>query len=254
MILGIYRTTYLFKLLYILLSLFLISHTAQANMFSSTDKRVDILELYTSEGCSSCPPADKWLSALQQQQGLWSQFIPLAFHVDYWDWIGWTDRYADKRFSQRQYTYTDSKNLSSVYTPAMVLNGQEWRKRPWITFPDQNQESAGTLSVNISNKQLNANYQTTLAKNQSLVLNIALLGFGLESTIKSGENQGKTLNHDFVVLGYKTVAMQPAQDSFIANAISLPDTLQQSDRQAIAIWVNTLHQLTPLQATGGWLD
>ncbi len=243
-----------YQLFSTILFLSLTSHIANSEQFSSTGTRVDVLELYTSEGCSSCPPADKWLSTLTQQRGLWSQFIPLAFHVDYWDYIGWTDRFANKRFNQRQSTYAENKHLNAVYTPAMLLNGQEWRKRPWNKFPLDKQTNAGTLSININDHRLNATYQTDLARNQSLVLNIALLGFGMESAIDKGENRGKTLSHDFVVLAYKTVAMQPTQDAFTANDINLPKSDLPSDQHAIASWVNTLSDQTPIQATGGWLD
>ncbi len=61
---------------------------------ASGDTRVNLLELYTSEGCSSCPPADRWLSGLRQDPRLWRQLVPVAFHVDYWDGIGWPDRFA----------------------------------------------------------------------------------------------------------------------------------------------------------------
>ena len=235
------------------LSLCLMSYSANAETYSSGNQQVNLIELYTSEGCNGCPPADEWLSSLEQKAGLWSEFIPLAFHVDYWDYIGWTDRFADNRFNQRQYSYVDTKNLSSVYTPGMLLNGQEWRKRPWDKFPNQNQDNAGTLCIDVNNNQLNANYQSSMTKNQSLVLNIALLGFDLESNIDSGENHGKTLNHNFVVLGYKTVAMQPTRTDFESKQINLPQTLQTSERIAIATWVSTLQNLSPLQATGGWL-
>jgi len=64
------------------------SQAAYAQTFNSSTQQVNLIELYTSEGCSSCPPADKWLNSLKEQQGLWTEFIPLAFHVDYWDYIG----------------------------------------------------------------------------------------------------------------------------------------------------------------------
>ncbi len=99
-----------------------LSLTASAQTFTSTDKRVSVLELYTSEGCSSCPPADEWLSKLKQDDRLWSEIIPLAFHVDYWDYIGWQDPFANKRYSQRQRQYARDKNVRTVYTPGTLLN------------------------------------------------------------------------------------------------------------------------------------
>jgi hypothetical protein len=75
----------------------------------------------------SCPPADEWLGRQKEATELWQRLIPLAFHVDYWDYLGWWDRFASAEFSQRQRDYRHSGGLGSVYTPGVVVNGQEWR-------------------------------------------------------------------------------------------------------------------------------
>ena len=95
----------------------------------SPPTQVDLIELYTSEGCSSCPPADRWVSSLQDEPGLWRDFIPLAFHVDYWDYIGWVDRFASPAFTARQYRYAAQQSMRTVYTPGFFNNGKEWRWR-----------------------------------------------------------------------------------------------------------------------------
>src|SRR6266704_4718971 len=74
--------------------------------FQSSGKQTALIELYTSEGCSSCPPAETWLSRLKESPGLWKDFVPLAFHVDYWDYLGWRAPWASKSFSDRQRAYT----------------------------------------------------------------------------------------------------------------------------------------------------
>jgi len=79
----------------------LVSATSQAATYMSTAKQVGMLELYTSEGCSSCPPADRFVSTLKNEDGLLSEFIPLAFRVDYWDYIGWKDKFASAEYSHR---------------------------------------------------------------------------------------------------------------------------------------------------------
>lgn len=81
-----------------------------------------VIELYTSEGCDSCPPADRWFSGLKNEAARGS-IVPLAFHVDYWDYIGWKDPYASKFSTKRQKQYAESFKLSFVYTPQMVVNG-----------------------------------------------------------------------------------------------------------------------------------
>jgi hypothetical protein len=231
-----------------------LSQTAYGQTFNSSDKQVSLIELYTSEGCSSCPPADKWLNSLKGEQGLWTDFIPLAFHVDYWDYIGWKDPFADPSYTQRQYRYNEHKNIRSIYTPGVVVNGQEWRLWRRSTLPTVDTRGAGQLNVNINQNQLSAQYQADIPRNQTLVLNIALLGFDLTSKVKKGENVGRTFEHDFVVIGYRTIAMQPNSQGFIADAVTFPTTSIASQRTAIATWVNTPSNPTPLQATGGWLN
>jgi len=178
------------------------SQAAYGQAFNSSDKQVNLIELYTSEGCSSCPPADHWLSELKGKQGLWTDFIPVAFHVDYWDYIGWQDPYAHSRHTKRHYRYQENNNIRSVYTPAVVFNGSEWPSWRRSDLPDLKKPKAGQLNIDIKQDQLTAQYQTKLPRNQSLVLNIAILGFDLTSKVKKGENKGRTLKHEFVVLGY----------------------------------------------------
>src|SRR6266576_6091859 len=86
-------------------------------VFESGPQKVHLLELFTSQGCSSCPPAEAWLSKLKGEPGLWKDFVPLAFHVDYWDRLGWRDPWANKSFSDRQRAYAKQWRSDSVYTP-----------------------------------------------------------------------------------------------------------------------------------------
>jgi hypothetical protein len=230
------------------------SQAAYTQTFSSSAQQVNLIELYTSEGCSSCPPADKWLNDLKDQKGLWSEFIPLAFHVDYWDYIGWQDPFADSRHSQRQYRYQATDNIRSVYTPAVVINGNEWRAWRRDILPKNQNSNAGKLKIELEKNQLSARYQADIPLNQSLVLNIAILGFDLTSKVNKGENSGRTLKHEFVVLAYRAIAMQPSQAGFNTNNVILPSTSVNSRQTALATWVSTPKNPTPLQATGGWLN
>jgi hypothetical protein len=92
---------------------------AQELRFQSSAKQVALIELYTSEGCSSCPPAEAWLSQLKADPGLWTSFVPIAFHVDYWDNLGWRDRFAAEKFTARQRAYAVEWSGDSLYTPAL---------------------------------------------------------------------------------------------------------------------------------------
>ena len=95
--------------------------------FDSGKARGHLVELFTSEGCSSCPLADRWLSTLERDNRLWKSVFPIAFHVDYWDYIGWPDRFAVPRHSHRQREHRGLGNVYSVYTPGFVVAGREWR-------------------------------------------------------------------------------------------------------------------------------
>ena len=238
----------------IILSLF--CPTTFSQTFTSTTKPIQLIELYTSEGCSSCPPADKWLNKLRFHPKLWSDFIPVAFHVDYWDYIGWHDPFASKQFSLRQRQYARESNLSSVYTPAMLVNGVEWtswRRQSRLKLSSIS-SNTGTLSVRLNNGKISAHYQPTEPQASGLVLNVAILGFDIESKINAGENNGRTFNHDFIVLGFQRLAMEIIEDgSFSATLEQLPTLSQQSTKLAISTWVNSEESLTPLQTTGGWI-
>ena len=101
--------------------------------FEGGDTQVALVELYTSEGCSSCPPAEARLAKLRDDPELWKTIVPVAFHVDYWDGLGWPDRFASKAFTLRQYDYAARWRNGSVYTPAFVQNGRrchETRRGP----------------------------------------------------------------------------------------------------------------------------
>ena len=100
---------------------------AAETRFESGPQQTALVELYTSEGCSSCPPAEAWMSRLQGDPGLWKKFVPIAFHVDYWDRLGWRDRFSSRQWTERQSRYAALWQSESVYTPAVVLSGKELR-------------------------------------------------------------------------------------------------------------------------------
>jgi len=232
--------------------LMMISSITSAQTFESGNKPVALIELYTSEGCSSCPPADRWLSSLVDDENLWSGFVPLAFHVDYWDYIGWKDPYASKEYSQRQRRYASQFGESTVYTPGMRKNGEEWRSWRFFGQPESTQKiDPGNVSITVDEKgAFTAKYQEgNDIESQSLQLNIAILGLGLSNDVTRGENRGKTLEHDFVVLGVSRYA------SLEKNVWQgkLPEPSVNAPRFAIAAWVSEGQYLKPIQATGGFL-
>ena len=171
--------------------------------FSSGEARVNLVELYTSEGCSSCPPAEKWMNRLKEDPRLWQHFVPLAFHVDYWDYIGWKDPFASPDYGLRQRNYKQLGNIHTVYTPGMLLNGKEWRKWHYKRSVPLNGEMAGNLDVVLNGSKLIASYAPLNSQGDEWEINVAILGFDLHSRVKAGENFGRKLDQDFVVLAHK---------------------------------------------------
>ena len=230
----------------------LMTLTSQAQHFESNAEQVPLIELYTSQGCSSCPPADRWLSALSDDEQLWKGFVPMAFHVDYWDYIGWKDPFASKEYSQRQRRYAREFSENTVYTPGMRKSGEEWRRwRFWGTPTDGAQQQVGKISITVAqDRTFTATFDNPeLAEKQSLQLNVAILGVGLETDVTRGENHGKTLKHDFVVLGISQFSSSQVgmwQGQLPAASVDAP-------RYAVAAWITKGGRLAPIQATGGYL-
>lgn len=220
---------------------------AQAE-FRSGHGQVALIELYTSEGCSSCPPADRFLASLKDRPGLFKTFIPLAFHVDYWDYLGWKDPFAEAAFSRRQRTYQSQGHTHSVYTPQFVINGHEWQGffRGDRNWPDQ-PHSVGMLSAHLEGRALKTRYDAPLADGARI--HAVWFGTGLSSSVARGENRGRTLHHDFVVLAHISAP-------FIGSTQTLtmpPPPQRGQTRTGLAVWLSTSDDPTPIQATGGLL-
>jgi len=234
--------------------LFSTSALAEKQTFESTEHAVPLIELYTSEGCSSCPPAERWLSKLTDHEALWSSFVPLAFHVDYWDYIGWKDRFASKEYSQRQRRYAREFKENTVYTPGMRKSGEEWRSWRFFGKPEASSKNeVGKVSITVNGDgSFDASFiQAKELKDSqgSLQLNVAILGIDLSSDVTRGENHGKTLEHDFVVLGISSYASADAK----TWSGSLPEPSVKASKYAVAAWVTQGQSLKPIQATGGYL-
>ena len=224
--------------------------SAQANVVINSKPDSQLIELYTSQGCSSCPPADKWLSRLKNDDKLWDSWVPVAFHVDYWDWIGWQDPYAQKSFSERQRNYKKRGAITSVYTPGFVVDGAEWRG--WFdrkALPKPTQKS-GNLKVSRQDQTLNIQFDNPNNKT-NLTLHVALEGFNLATPVAKGENADKKLIEDFVVLWYQTLAQATGKSSW---DLTLPNGYDYShQRFALAIWLTHEDSPKPIAVVGFWL-
>lgn len=167
-----------------------------------------LVELYTSEGCSSCPPADRWLASLGQRYAP-DRVVPLALHVDYWDYIGWKDPYARREFSLRQRKLSQLQRLALVYTPQVVLQGRDFRG--WGTKGFD--EALARINARPARAHLKLELLRADAKGLEVeaaaelaepvgdpVLYVAAYQSRLESRVTAGENRGRILTHDYVVL------------------------------------------------------
>jgi len=225
-------------------------------VFESAERQVALLELFSSEGCSSCPPAETWLSGLKRSPRLWLEFVPLAFHVDYWDYLGWRDPWAIKDFSDRQRDYAQSWRSDSIYTPGFVLNGKEWRD--WSRPKDGPRSSGAKVGVlKISSEDLkrwHVHFFPVSALKGEYEIHLALLANEVTSDVKAGENRGHRLNHDFVVTGLARSLLKIEANGSAQGELILAETLKGQPRHmAIAAWVTHVGKLESVQAVGGWL-
>jgi len=225
--------------------------TPPVTTFESGETQASLIELFTSEGCSSCPPAEKWLSALKSNPDLWKRTVPVAFHVDYWDRLGWRDRFAKPEFTSRQQRYAAEWSGDSVYTPGFVVNGREWRDWFSGTALPASSKKVGSLHVTLSDDaRVSATFTAESTQPGPLALNVALLGNDLESDVKRGENSGRKLRHDFVVLGFANVDMMREANRW-NGSVALPKQSGDDKPRALTAWVTENGK--PIQATGGWL-
>lgn len=234
---------------------------AGQTVFRSGPAPVALIELFTSEGCSSCPPAEKWLAELRSDAGLWKTFVPVAFHVNYWDHLGWRDALAAKQFTDREHAYADAWRADSVYTPCFVRSGAEWRPNNGTVGASARDSAAdaGTLTLtwHAENNTGTIEYVPAAGTKapRALEASLALLGGGIVSNVRKGENAGRELRHEFVALRFETVTLK--QDSgtrWIASVTLSPRTEINAPRRALAGWITAKGQLAPIQAAGGWLE
>lgn len=159
-----------------------------------------VLELYTSEGCSSCPPADRWFSGLKAaaEQG---RVVPQAFHVGYWDYIGWVDRFALAANTARQREIAALNRQTSIYTPQLVRNGQDWRdyESALLRRPEP---ARATLRMAATQPGVVEAQVEPADASGTWAAYWTVTEHGHASKVKAGENAGEYLQHDFVVRQY----------------------------------------------------
>ncbi|MES2048432.1 MAG: DUF1223 domain-containing protein [Pseudomonadota bacterium] len=217
------------------------SAMAQVCSKTSPAHTIALLELYTSEGCDSCPAADKFVSSLHKATALTAdQVIPLSLHVDYWDYIGWKDVFAKPGFTQRQRSLAELAGSRSVYTPEVFIAGKELRD--WrggvVNAVKRINSQAAQASIQISidklaENKLHFSLQGTSA--HAAKLHFALVEQSLISKIMAGENRGATLQHDYVAREWgDVIALSAATSNTQSRLFNLPANAVRKNLSVVA--------------------
>lgn len=212
---------------------------------ASAGKGFAVVELFTSEGCSSCPAADIVVAKIKKEYADQPVYI-LAYHVDYWNRLGWRDVFSNAAFSKRQYQYASWIKGSSVYTPQIVVNGnkefigsEESTLRNAVKAGEQKVSSA---QLTLSELKLNGNkalftYHTDGASNNTLLV-YTIVQHAAQTKVEAGENSGRTLGHVQIVRELQTTALN---SSGYGNAsIAVPKSLSSHDLEIIAFLQNKI--------------
>jgi hypothetical protein len=217
----------------------------------SDEQQVALLELYTSQGCSSCPPADRWLSATANRDELWTRIVPVAWHVTYWDYIGWRDPFGRRDNDLRQRRMAAAAG-AGVYTPGMFLNRAEyarWRRSPPGSASGESRK-VGRLSAEGGADGVTIRFQPAPSiQLRAPQVELVFLSSGEHTAVSAGENRGRELRNDFVAGELNRTAMEREGRGWVARLQAAPA----ADSEAVALWVID-DDGNYLQATGAWLE
>jgi hypothetical protein len=217
------------------------SKASDKEVKSVNDKGFAVVELFTSEGCSSCPPADEAIIKLSKEFPEHVYF--LGYHVDYWDYIGWKDEFDNPDYTKRQNKYAEIFKLSSIYTPQAIVNGEKelvGSRESQLRSIIQEQlktESSSTIELTAKrNDSGNVSVSYKVKSGEKAVLNIALVQLMATSNVKRGENNGRKLNHINIVRNLQTISINKEADS--KAGFKIPAGLTSKDLKVIAFVQN----------------
>ena len=186
-----------------------------------------VVELFTSEGCSSCPPADRALKFLAETQPVPNaEIIPLAFHVDYWDYLGWKDKFSSAAFSRRQELYVSRFGLDSSYTPEMVVDGRSEfigndTGKASKKIAEAADETKGTVALGVNGDVINVSV-SGLTEHHPATVFLAITEDDITSVVKAGENGGQTFNHSSVVRSLTTLGLMEKDGNSFETKTNIP--------------------------------
>ncbi|HET8875613.1 MAG TPA: DUF1223 domain-containing protein [Casimicrobiaceae bacterium] len=238
------------------------AHAASACHASSGTLTRPLIELYTSEGCDSCPPAERWLSSRFGAAGTASQAIALAFHVDYWDRLGWVDRFANADYTARQYAMMHANGGTFVYTPQLLLQGRDfaaWRDADTSPIDAAARtNAAATIVVDVvpGERELVVHADARIVHDSGAhdaELFVAYADSGLVSQIGAGENRGLRLTHDHVVRTLR-LAGRDSGAGHVDATLTLTRPIERGARPMLVAFVERASTGDVLQALALPLD
>jgi len=228
----------------------------------ATGKHTNVLvELFTSEGCNSCPPADRWLSALGRRTAGERRIVPLAWHVDYWDYIGWKDRFAQPAFSNRQHRLAQVRHDRFVYTPQVLVQGRDfriWSRGGFDALAAGIQALPARARIELaiagrSDSEIEVEVGAKLldpkagSDPSAYGLYLAATASGLSTEVKAGENAGRRLVHDHVAFGWRgPIPFGPEGTLRLRQRLALPQA--PPGASAVAAFVQSAHTGEVVQA------
>ena len=231
-----------------------LAHAGTACRAESAAAVLPVVELFTSEGCNSCPPADRWLARSFPADGARAAAV-LAYHVDYWDGLGWRDRFASPRFTARQNEEVRMAGARVVYTPQVLVQGRDhgfWRDggadKAWRAVARESASARIALEVQPAADALAVRVEATLLRaNANAQVLVALTEGGRLSDVRAGENAGVRLEHDHVV---RALVAGPAfgARSAAVGTVSLPLPHERGHDPAVIAFVQDRRTGDVLQA------
>ncbi|GEM_PF-1977808 len=226
--------------------------------WKSGSERSLLIEAYTSDARKGSPAAQRWISDLEPDPGLWTKMVPVVFSVDHGDKPGrWKDRFASREFTTRLLTYAAKWGVASPYVPTVVLNGIEWSG--WArgdVLPAVPPEEVGVLRAQkTAAGEIVVRFDPVDTENKRWVAHGALLGFGIRVHADGGDNIGRNITHDFLTLVLTESPMSLTRDGDYRTILKLPSKAAvRTEALAAAIWVTRGENILPVQTVGGYIQ
>ena len=231
------------------------SVAAEPQHFASMQRQTLLFEQYTSEMCPECPEAGQWFSQFNNNIGLWTDFVPVSFHVTYWDRPNIRDRFAQAVFVERQRRYFELKTMVNLRTPQFVFDGGAWERIMGFRKPiEVSRRQVGVLRVELDGAQIAASFRPIGGCSEPRELHIALLGTEIAAYRQPSAAITRVPHLDFTVLAYHSAGAVLENDEYHWKMILPKASMDLAKRHALAAWVSRPDFPAAIQAVGGWVE